>query len=103
MCLWQAHVAPHVAERAAAGGAVAAVQSLAAEPLPIWASHAVLVQACNQVRIFTNSTQFRKESGMYLGFACTYPGPHQVQSLLDDVVHEVCCSIHLGVSSGLQP
>ena len=43
------------AERVAAGGAVAAVQSLAAEPLSIWASHAVLIQACNQVRIFTSS------------------------------------------------
>jgi len=45
----QAYVAPDVAERAAAGGAVAAGQRLAAEPLPIWASHALLVQAFDQV------------------------------------------------------
>ena len=46
----QAHVTPDVAERVAAGGAVACVQHLAAEPLAIWSSHAVLIQACNQVR-----------------------------------------------------
>ena len=45
----QAHVTPDVAERVAAGGAVACVQHLASEPLAIWSSHAVLVQACNQV------------------------------------------------------
>ena len=36
---------------------------------------------------------------MYLGFACTHPGPYQIQILLNRVVHEVCCSIHLGVQS----